>query len=147
MANSSPLLHQGFQGLPLLNTPLIDERGNVSIPWYRFFVTLWTKTGQGMLRTPDTVVLQSSGGATQPVGAQVGQTGSFIGNVMISGPQTTDPIVLETLSLVPPADVDVEIESGGDVDAGAREALMLGPPAEPQPDPLLAVLTNPPQDV
>lgn len=34
------------QPFPKLDTPLVDAGGNPSIPWYRFFVSLWNRTGQ-----------------------------------------------------------------------------------------------------
>jgi hypothetical protein len=39
------------QPFPELGTPLVDANGAVSIPWYRFFVSLWQKTGGAGLIT------------------------------------------------------------------------------------------------
>lgn len=34
-----------YQGMPPQNVPLLDENGNVNITWYRFFQSLWRRTG------------------------------------------------------------------------------------------------------
>lgn len=39
-----PVTPKGQQ-FPKLDSPIIDEHGNVSIPWYRFFISLWQRTG------------------------------------------------------------------------------------------------------
>lgn len=34
------------QAFPLLNTPMVDpQSGQVAIPWYQFFISLWNRTG------------------------------------------------------------------------------------------------------
>ena|SRR5215469_6461322 len=39
---NNPTMHQAFQAMPKLDSPLIDQvSGFVSIPWYQFFVRLW----------------------------------------------------------------------------------------------------------
>lgn len=35
------------QGFPTTGTQFVDENGNLSIPWYQFFVSLWNRTGSG----------------------------------------------------------------------------------------------------
>lgn len=35
------------QGFPQLNTPIADQNGIVTQPWYRLLISLWNRTGQG----------------------------------------------------------------------------------------------------
>ena len=125
---SGPTQHQAFQGVPRLDTPLIDDNGAISIPWYRFLIGLWQRLGSGFIEAQNAVTLQSSGGMLQPVNAVTGQTGQVIGPVVISGTASTDPVVREVLALVPPPDPPTVAlpPSGG--------------------DPLLALLVVPPGD-
>lgn len=42
-----------FQGMPLQSTPLMNPDGTVQIAWYRFFVSLYKRSG---LETPNFAV-------------------------------------------------------------------------------------------
>lgn len=35
------------QGFPQISAPLVDRSGNITQAWYRFLVSLWTRTGAG----------------------------------------------------------------------------------------------------
>lgn len=36
-----------YQGMPLITTPLLERDGAINILWYRFFQSLWQRTGLG----------------------------------------------------------------------------------------------------
>jgi hypothetical protein len=71
------------QGFPYLGTPLVDSNGNVSIPWYRFFVSLWRNTGGSNVPGGSAVyfVENIAGG----VDVYDTATASYIGTLVLSG--------------------------------------------------------------
>lgn len=57
------------QAFPKLNTPFVDEGGVISIPWYRFLIALWNRTGGSSGGTTvDTGVMVDFGGGSIPSG-------------------------------------------------------------------------------
>lgn len=76
---SSPTLHQAFQPVPQLATPLVTGNGGVSIPWYRFFISLWNLLGgtTGNPSVPSVLALAEEGvanAATAQATANAAQT-------------------------------------------------------------------------
>lgn len=39
-------------GFPQLNTPFVDDKNLLTVPWYRFLISLWNRTGGGGGVTP-----------------------------------------------------------------------------------------------
>lgn len=35
------------QGFPQISAPMVDRGGNITQAWYKFFISLWTRTGAG----------------------------------------------------------------------------------------------------
>lgn len=73
------------QPFPRLDTPLVDPvTGAPSIPWYRFFITLWKKTG-GSFPTVFSVVLQQAPNGGTPISAYDAGSGNFIATLATAG--------------------------------------------------------------
>lgn len=48
-------------GFPGTNAPLLDANGNITPIWFRFFLSLWNRTGASQVdRTPGSVTVGSS---------------------------------------------------------------------------------------
>lgn len=52
MAGNPAVTHQAFQALPPADMPFLDERGNVSVPWYLFLNNIWQRLGGSQANTP-----------------------------------------------------------------------------------------------
>lgn len=111
-----PTFHQGFQPVPKLDAPLIDDHGQITIPWYRFFIRLWNSLGLNFINFQNTAFLTSTPTATTPVTVYgVGPTGQPIpiGPVPIPGSSAADQIAFEALQEVvlqdPPPDLTAQI--------------------------------------
>jgi hypothetical protein len=37
--------YKNYQGFPLGNTPMVDQQGNLTLPWARFMISLWQRAG------------------------------------------------------------------------------------------------------
>ena len=61
MSQQTALQHQTYQPFPKLNAPIIDDAGNVSIPWYRLLITLWTRSGGSVTNGSVNGTVQSDG--------------------------------------------------------------------------------------
>lgn len=59
-------------GFPQLNTPFVDPSGRISIPWYRFIVALWNRTG----------------GSAGTLSVQLDNISSVEGTILYRGPST-----------------------------------------------------------
>jgi hypothetical protein len=69
--------YQNYQGFPLGNTPVVDPQGNLTLPWARFFISLWQRAGTtGTLQ--QSLYLVQNGSAIQIVNSA---TGTFVSNV------------------------------------------------------------------
>jgi microcystin-dependent protein len=55
-----------IQNFPTLNTPLVNDSGIITTPWFRLFNSLWTRTGSG------------TGGGVIPVGTMMAFAGGTI---------------------------------------------------------------------
>lgn len=82
---------------PKLNTPLIDETGNPSIPWYRTLIDMWKKLGGSSSNTPDMVFFQQINGS---IFAFDSASGDPLGQIpsLIAGP--AQPQILGTSPFV-----------------------------------------------
>ena len=37
--------YQNYQGFPLGNTRVVDDQGQLTLPWARFMISLWQRAG------------------------------------------------------------------------------------------------------
>lgn len=91
---ATSLRHQTFQPFPRLGTPLANEDGTVSIPWYRFLISLWNKLGQGTSQAANAVYLALTGANT--ITAYESATGNEIAvlatSSAVGGPAVPVPV-------------------------------------------------------
>lgn len=95
MAYSSPVQHQDFQAIPKLDTPFIDAAGNISIPWYRLLISLWSRTAGSFVQTSLVQVVQNVSGTPTLIEAATGKP---------MGPIATGASTNTVIQLVLPAD-------------------------------------------
>ena len=95
MGYTSPVQHQDFQAVPKLDTPLIDESGNISIPWYRLLISLWSRTAGSFVQTSLVQVVTNNNGTPNLIEAATGKN---------MGPIATGPSALTVFQLVLPQD-------------------------------------------
>lgn len=95
MAYSSPAQHQDFQAIPKLDAPLIDEAGNITIPWYRLLISLWSRTAGSFVQTSLVQVIQNVAGVPNLIEAATGKN---------MGPIATGASTTTIIQLVPPVD-------------------------------------------
>lgn len=95
MGYTSPVQHQDFQAVPKLDTPLIDEAGNISIPWYRLLISLWSRTAGSFVQTTLVQVIQNVGGTPTLIEAATGKS---------MGPIATGASTNTVIQLVLPPD-------------------------------------------
>jgi hypothetical protein len=134
VAFNSPTQHQNYQVFPKLDTPLIDSQGNVGLPWYRLLMTLWTKCGGSFSQLPFVQYVEAEvDSGNQPTGQfaiMSPQNGASGGTIVTEGSSGADSIVLEALSLMPPAPpTPVSAEAGDPLEA----VLTAVPPDQPHP--------------
>lgn len=92
---SNPTLHQTYIALPKLDAPLIDEKGNCSIIWYRLFISFWQILGGSKVSIPTAQVLQNVNGQTTIINSN---TGLPVGGVVPSNPA---PVVITQTGTIP----------------------------------------------
>lgn len=79
-----PTLHQAFQVMPAADVPFLDERGNISVPWYLFLQALWVKAGKGTSTQQGANYSSNEGSSTNPTLYQ-STTGIAVGAVPTQG--------------------------------------------------------------
>src|SRR5258706_14685811 len=87
------LAHQAYQGIPRLDSPVIDLGTGYWVPsWYRFIIILWQKEGGSFTTLQGATVLQNNGGVLSALNALSGQWNGTIGTSASPGgaavPQT-----------------------------------------------------------
>ena len=93
MSDQSATTHQQYQGFPNLDSPLMDpESGGPSIPWYQFFIALWSRVGAKIQSAPESAVITNNANNITIVSTF---TGEVIGTIPIltGGPDIAVPIV------------------------------------------------------
>jgi hypothetical protein len=66
MAQADAQLHVQYVGFPQRNTPVTDELGLWSVPWYQLLVELWRRLGAGRNAADSSIygqVINNAGGA------------------------------------------------------------------------------------
>lgn len=109
------------QAFPQLNTPVIQQDGRVSIPWYKFFISLWQKAGSAYTPVVGSVALQNTGSGIEAIDATSGASLGFLITTGAPGavipipqgvsPQTYVPASPGTL-VVAGAQVELSRDSG-----------------------------------
>ena len=93
MTQQTVLAHQSFQGIPRLDSPVIDLETGYWVPsWYRFIISLWQKQGGSTTALQGVTVIQNNNGVLTAQNALSGQSNGIIGtSTMLGGaaqPQT-----------------------------------------------------------
>lgn len=74
----------GFkQPFPKLDSSLVDEKRNITIPWYRFLISLWTAIGSSYIDPINAIFLQLVSGTIHAFSAE---TGADLGAIVTTGP-------------------------------------------------------------
>lgn len=123
MADPPVVVNQSFTPFPKLLTRFVDpQSGNLEVPWHRFLIALWRKTGGSNVPVSGSVVLTED--TTGEILAY-GEDGSLLGIVQLEAqhggvPQIVAPLgsprVYSATSqgtlLVQPAKVELSRDSG-----------------------------------
>lgn len=69
------------QGFPQITAPMVDRNGTISQAWYKFFLSLWTRTGAGQGESgpyvPSNVAITGGTIDGTAIGSSVPSTGIF----------------------------------------------------------------------
>ena len=84
--------YQNYQGFPQGNTPLVDENGQLTLTWAKFFIILWQRAGNSGTLQQSLYLLQD-GSQIVIINAATGQATSVLGTVSSVGLQFTGGIV------------------------------------------------------
>lgn len=76
--------NQGFVGFPQINTPFVNPDGSLSIPWYKFLIALWQKTGGGNTPVQQSTYIKPIGGGNFAVFDAT--TGANLGTITTVSP-------------------------------------------------------------
>lgn len=87
--------------MPKLDTPVIDDNGYLTPPWYRFMISLWQKVGSGFTQLPISQVVTASSPAHTDTIVLNALTGDVVGGIPIPGTPAADQIVMEAITLQP----------------------------------------------
>lgn len=83
---------------PNLQSPLVDEFGNISQPWYRLLIALWKKTG-GSSSVVDSVYLTLDPTDSDLLDVYNTSTGELVGSVSLTNTgQPAEPIAIGGVS-------------------------------------------------
>ena len=78
--------YQNYQGFPLGNTRVIDDQGQLTLPWARFMISLWQRAGaNGTLQ--QALYLLQNGSVISVINAATGAQVSTVGSVSSVGLQ------------------------------------------------------------
>ena len=84
--------YQNYQGFPQGNTPLVDENGQLTLTWAKFFISLWQRAGNsGTLQ--QALYLLQDGAQIAIINSATGQATAVLGTVSSVGLQFTGGIV------------------------------------------------------
>jgi hypothetical protein len=81
---TGPTQHQNYGSFPRLGVKFVDSDGNISIPWYRLLVNMWTALGKSASQTPMVVFLQQTAAGIQ---AFASATGALLGTLAVTPAQ------------------------------------------------------------
>jgi len=84
--------YQNYQGFPQGNTPLVDENGQLTLTWAKFFISLWQRAGNsGTLQ--QALYLLQDGAQIVIINSATGATSAVLGTVYSVGLQFTGGLV------------------------------------------------------
>jgi hypothetical protein len=90
------------QGFPTASTQVIDENGNLTMPWYQFFVNLWNRTGSSVGNNSNTFPYPNTTGTTGQVLTNQGAAAAIWTTLKTALSQFTNDIGFITAAALDP---------------------------------------------